>query len=79
MNSDFLIGTEPFVEYLLSGVYRVVVTDALGCTVEIDDVDATTGVSFPERQTGRCSPIPRRTWFHCVACLKGRDVVADDA
>ena len=39
-----LLGTEPFIEYLLSGVYSVVVTDELGCTVEIDDVDATTAV-----------------------------------
>ena len=54
----FLIGTEPFVEYLLSGVYRVVVSDALGCTVEINDVDATTGVSFPEAPNWKMFPNP---------------------
>jgi uncharacterized protein (TIGR02145 family) len=41
------LGTEPFIEYLLSGVYSVVVTDELGCTLEINDVDATSAGSCP--------------------------------
>ena len=53
-----LLGTEPFIEYLLSGVYSVVVTDELGCTVEISDVDATTDVLVLESYEWSMYPNP---------------------
>ena len=53
-----LLGTEPFIEYLLSGVYSVVVTDELGCTVEISDVDATTDVLVLEPSDWSMYPNP---------------------
>lgn len=53
-----LLGTEPFIEYLLSGVYSVVVTDELGCTVEINDVDATTDVFVLESSDWAMYPNP---------------------
>ena len=53
-----LLGTEPFIEYLLSGVYSVVVTDELGCTVEISDVDATTDVLVLESSDWDMYPNP---------------------
>ena len=53
-----LLGTEPFIEYLLSGVYSVVVTDELGCTVEISDVDATTNVLALESSEWSMYPNP---------------------
>ena len=52
-----ILGTEPFIEYLLSGVYSVVVTDELGCTVEVA-ADATTGLTFPEMSMWRMHPNP---------------------
>ena len=39
-----LLGTEATIEYLLSGIYSVVVMDEQGCLFEINDVDATTGL-----------------------------------
>lgn len=56
--SGLLLGTEPFIEYLLSGVYSVVVTEDNGCTFEIDNVDATTNIPHHEGVSWGMFPNP---------------------
>ena len=53
-----LLGTEPFIEYLLSSVYSVVVTEDNGCTFEIDNVDATTNIPHHEGVSWGMFPNP---------------------